>query len=168
MERQASTREVPNTKHKDIDIGIILYLKIHQNVICNSLLIHFSTSTPASLISSHRMEFSKQKCDAGPFGSKSESEVVQSYPTLCDPMDCSLPGSSLHGIFQARILEWVVISFSRGVFPTQGSNLDLLNYRQMLLPSEPPLRTNTKILSMAFVVLLGNNLMPSFPSVSLP
>ena len=40
------------------------------------------------------------------------SEVVQSCPTLCDPIDCSLPGSSVHGIFQARILEWVAISFS--------------------------------------------------------
>ena len=44
--------------------------------------------------------------------SKSESEVAQSCPTLCDPMDCSPPGSSVHGIFQARILEWVAISFS--------------------------------------------------------
>ena len=44
----------------------------------------------------------------------SESEVAQSCPTLCDPMDCSLPGSSVHGIFQARILEWAAISFSRG------------------------------------------------------
>ena len=43
-----------------------------------------------------------------------ESEVVQSCPTLRDPMDCSLPGSSAHGIFQARILEWFAISFSRG------------------------------------------------------
>ena len=43
-----------------------------------------------------------------------ESEVTQSCPTLCDPMDCSLPGSSVHGIFQARVLEWVAISFSRG------------------------------------------------------
>ena len=41
------------------------------------------------------------------------SEVTQSCPTLCDPMDCSLPDSSIHGIFQARILEWVAISFSR-------------------------------------------------------
>ena len=41
-------------------------------------------------------------------------EVAQSCPTLCDPVDCSLPGSSLHGILQARILEWVAISFSRG------------------------------------------------------
>ena len=43
---------------------------------------------------------------------KSESEVVQSCPTLHDPMDCSLPGSSIHGIFQARVLEWVAIAFS--------------------------------------------------------
>ena len=42
------------------------------------------------------------------------SEVAQSCPTLCDPLDCSPPGSSVHGILQARILEWVVISFSRG------------------------------------------------------
>ena len=40
--------------------------------------------------------------------------VAQSYPTLCDPLDCSLPGFSVHGIFQARILEWADIYFSRG------------------------------------------------------
>ena len=43
---------------------------------------------------------------------KSESEVTQSCPTLSDLMDCSLPGSSIHGIFQARVLEWVAIAFS--------------------------------------------------------
>ena len=43
---------------------------------------------------------------------KSESEVAQSFPTLCDPMDCSLPGSSVHGIFQARVLEWGAIASS--------------------------------------------------------
>ena len=42
---------------------------------------------------------------------KSESEVAQSCPTLCDPMDCSPPGSSTYGIFQARVLEWVAIAF---------------------------------------------------------
>ena len=41
---------------------------------------------------------------------KSESEVVQLCPTLRDPMDCSLPGSSVHGIFQARVQEWVAIA----------------------------------------------------------
>ena len=43
---------------------------------------------------------------------ESESEVAQSCPTLRDPMDCSLPGSSIHGIFQARVLEWGAIAFS--------------------------------------------------------
>ena len=46
--------------------------------------------------------------------SESESAVAQSCPTLCDPVDCSPPGSSVHGILQARILEWVAISYSRG------------------------------------------------------
>ena len=44
---------------------------------------------------------------------ESESEVAESCLTLCDPMDCSLPGSSVHGIFQARVLEWAAISFSK-------------------------------------------------------
>ena len=43
---------------------------------------------------------------------KSESEVAQSCPTLSDPMDCRPPGSSIHGIFQARVLEWGAIAFS--------------------------------------------------------
>ena len=51
---------------------------------------------------------------------KSESEVTQLCPTLSDPMDCSLPGSSVHGIFQARVLEWGAIAFS------------ILQYRQGL------------------------------------
>ena len=46
---------------------------------------------------------------------KSESEVTQSCLTLHDPMDCSLPGSSAHGIFQARVLEWVAIAFSEEI-----------------------------------------------------
>ena len=64
------------------------------------------------------MGFSRQEYWSGlPFPSpmherKSESEVVQLYPTLRDPRDCSLPGSSAHGIFQARVLEWGTIAFS--------------------------------------------------------
>ena len=46
---------------------------------------------------------------------KSESEVAQSCPTSSDPMDCSLPGSSVHGIFQARVLEWGAIAFSNSL-----------------------------------------------------
>ena len=51
---------------------------------------------------------------------KSESEVTQSCPTLSDPMDCSLPDSSVHGIFQARVLEWGAIAF---LFPGAGAKL---------------------------------------------
>ena len=66
--------------------------------------------------------FSRQEHWSGlPFPSpvherKSESEVAQSCPTLCDPRDCSLPGSFVHGIFQARVLEWGAIAFS-DLFP---------------------------------------------------
>jgi len=49
-------------------------------------------------------------------------------------MDCSLAGSSVHGIFQARVLEWVAISFSRGSFPTQGLNPGLPHCRPTLYP----------------------------------
>ena len=52
---------------------------------------------------------------------KSQSEVAPSCPTLRDPMDCSLPGSSVHGIFQARILEWGAIAFSQWTAVSQNS-----------------------------------------------
>ena len=52
--------------------------------------------------------------DIGTIVFESESEVAQSCPTLCDPVDCSPPGSSIHGILQAQILEWGAIAFSRG------------------------------------------------------
>ena len=60
--------------------------------------------------------------------------VFQSCPclTLHDPMGCSLPGSSVHGILQARILEWVAIPFFRGVLHTQQSNIGLLHCRWIL------------------------------------
>ena len=63
--------------------------------------------------------------------SKWASEVSQSCPTLCDPMDCSLSGSSVHGIFQARVLEWMPFP-SPGIFQTQEPNPGLLHCRQTL------------------------------------
>ena len=57
------------------------------------------------------------------------AKSLQSCSTLCDPMDCSLPGSSVHGILQARILEWVAAPFSRGIFLTQGSSPGLVRCR---------------------------------------
>ena len=66
---------------------------------------------------------------------KSEKEVKvlisQLCPTLCSPMDCSLAGSSVHGILQARILKWVAF-LSPGHLPNQGSNPGLLHCRQIL------------------------------------
>ena len=58
-----------------------------------------------------------------------ESEIAQSCPTLCNPMDCSLPGSSVHGISQARVLEWGAIAFSDSLaYPTvnQSSTASIL------------------------------------------
>ena len=67
--------------------------------------------------------------------------VAQLCPTLCDPLDCSPPDSSVHGILQARILEWVAIPFSRGIFPTQGSNPGLLHCREILYHLRQPKET---------------------------
>ena len=64
--------------------------------------------------------------------------VAQSSLTLCDPMDCSLPGSSVHAISQARILEWVAISFPRESSRTQGSNLSSPTLQADSLLSELP------------------------------
>ena len=68
---------------------------------------------------------------------ESESEVAQLCPTLCDPMDCSLPGSTVHGIFQARILEWVAISFSRRSQPRDWSRVSRIvgRTRSLSFPS---------------------------------
>ena len=67
----------------------------------------------------------------------SEGEVAQSGPTLCDPMDFSLPGSSVHGILQTTVLEWVAISFSRGL-PDPGIEPGPPAWQVDALPSEPP------------------------------
>ena len=69
---------------------------------------------------------------------KVKSEVAQLCPTLCDPVDCSPPGSSVHGILQARILEWVAISFSRGSLPDPGIEPRSPALQADTLTSEPP------------------------------
>ena len=65
------------------------------------------------------------------------SEVTQSCPTLCDPMDYSLPGSSVYRIFQARILEWVAITFPEDL-PDPGIEPGSPALQADFLPSEPP------------------------------
>ena len=65
------------------------------------------------------------------------SEIAQSCPTLCDPVDCSLPGSSVHRIFQARVLEWVAFP-SPGDLPNSGIEPWSLALQADALTSEPP------------------------------
>ena len=60
--------------------------------------------------------------------------VCMLSPFSCDPMDCSLPGSSVQGILQSGILEWVAMPSSRGIFLNQGLNLYLLHCRQIVYP----------------------------------
>ena len=73
---------------------------------------------------------------------KSESEVAQSCPTLRDPMDCSLPGSSVHGSFQARVLEWGAIAFSGSL---------TLSFRKHSAPGTPlSLETERQVRELPF------------------
>ena len=73
------------------------------------------------------------------------AKSLDSCLTLCDPKACSLPCFFVHGILQARILEWVAMLSSRGIFPTQGSNpflLSLLHWQVGSLPLLLPLKLN--------------------------
>ena len=73
-----------------------------------------------------------RRWQAAPKGGGGGGSVTQSCPTLCDPMDCSLPGSSLHGISQAGILEWVIIFFSKGFSQPRDRTLVSCIGRQIL------------------------------------
>ena len=88
-------------------------------------------------------------------------KVAQSCPTLYNPMDCSLPGSSTRGILQARILEWVVIPFSRGIFLTQGLNLGLLHCRQILYCHQGSPRPTFKFSNISYGTL--QEMLPACP-----
>ena len=91
--------------------------------------------------------YQREACPSASFpgnqkASKSESEVAQSCPTLCDPMDYTPPGSSIHGILQARILEWVAISFSKSISQSESevaqSCLTLCDPMSSSLHQAPP------------------------------
>ena len=99
--------------------------------------------------------------------------VAQSYLTLCDAMDCSPPGSSVHGILQARILQWVAMSFSKGSSRSRESSLGLPHCRQMLYcPSYP----GSPIYTLAWMVSkrcskyedLGTSLVVQWPGIHIP
>ena len=77
---------------------------------------------------------------------KMKVSVAQLYLTLCDPMDCSPPGSSVHGISQARILEWVAMPFSRGSFPPRSPTFqaDSLPFEPLIIVYNFPNIHNTR------------------------
>ena len=80
---------------------------------------------------------------------KSESEVTQSCPTLSYPMDCSLPGSSIHEIFQARVLEWVAIAFWA---KNQPSKWQLYNFMNLMNCSESTVKVEKVSHQSAYAV----------------
>ena len=100
---------------------------------------------------------------------KSESEVTQSCLTLSDPRDCSLPGSSVHGIFQARVLEWIAIGFSivmfssldqiRSVAQSCPTLCDPMNHSTLGLPVHHQLREFTQ----THVHRISDAIQPSHP-----
>ena len=82
-------------------------------------------------------------------------EVTQTSSTLCNPMDCSPPGSSVHGILQARIPESGAIPFLQGIFQIQGSNLSLLHCRQI-----PNHWTTTEVLRLIIFINYPQEIFP--------
>ena len=81
------------------------------------------------------------------------SEVAQFCPTLCNPMDCSLLGSSIHGSLQARIQEWVAISFSRGSSQPRDQALVSCIAGEFFTP-EPPGKPTEGLLSLFYFLVL--------------
>ena len=112
--RSASPPPTPhcNWEHARVRAALVCICK-HPQKPCQRAAtlgsqVHFSKETN-SQVQNPGTAWSRE-CPVG----EPMSEVAQSCPTLCYPMDCSPPGSSVHGIFQVRTLEWVAISFSRG------------------------------------------------------
>ena len=102
----ASAEDLPRLPHLKLHLLQTLFHLLYffltalqlPDLLCFYLLIYLSSI------------YSHQNVNSG----KAIHVCVQSCPTLCDPMDCNPPGFSVHGIFQARILEWVAISYSKG------------------------------------------------------
>ena len=114
-----------------------LCMHSHKNDHCSSLLhllctgwAHYLSPSVTPLSMSHL-----PRCLPVPINPEYQDLkvlVAQSWPMLCDPIDCSPPRSSVHDIPKARILKWVAVSSSRGIFPTQGLDADLSHCRQVL------------------------------------
>ena len=151
---------------KHVYCRTILHQAQFQVLLLLLLLSHFShvrlcaTPQTAAHQAPPSLGFSKQEDWSGlPFPSpikvKSESEVAQSCLTPGDPMDCSLPGSSIHGIFQARVLEWGAIAFSDSSFQNiiiqQSMNKQVSSF-SLHATSYIPIRKENKKISKLFSI----------------
>ena len=106
--RNKTTIWPSNSTPRHIPLLMLLLLRCFSRVwLCATLI----DGSPLSLGFSRQEHWSGLHFLLQCMKVKSESEVAQSCPTLSDPMDCSLPGSSVHGIFQARVLEWGAFAF---------------------------------------------------------
>ena len=92
---------------------------------------------------------------------KVKIEVAQSCPTLCDPIDCSLPGSSVHGIFQAIVLEGIAISFSRGSSQPRART-QVSRIVEDALPSEPPGKSIQWKMGWSWLLYISYNIFISY------
>ena len=116
--QEAKTHDIVKVNIEEWQLELNVFTKYHSEKITFKLF-RKAESTANTKIPNEGSSFKKKFNEASEQSAKEtverkESEVTQSCPTLCDPMDYSLPRSSIHGIFQARLLEWVAISFSRG------------------------------------------------------
>ena len=110
-------------------------LTLGSRWVCSCSSIFLTWLLRSLIVSLSPLVMTRSSCHAGESEHHSvcsESVSCSVVSWLCHPMDCSPPGSSVHAFLQARILEWVAIPFSRGVFPTQGSNPSFPRCRQIL------------------------------------
>ena len=117
--------------HKIYHIVLLQYRTLYVCRISTHIHVHNHTYTQSLKVFSFQLSTSAAAAAKSP----------DSCPTLCNPMDCSPPNSSVHGIFHARTLEWVAMPSSRGIFPIQVLNPHLLcrlHWQMDSLPIVPP------------------------------
>ena len=95
-----------------LNYALILKSVNHNFLIFHNKYLHCQVPCHLNKYEKHCVYYIKPYVLKLPTAAAAAAKLLQSCPTLCDPMDCSLPGSSVHGIFQARVLEWVAIAFS--------------------------------------------------------